>query len=77
MPSAWSPGLFRRQYLGVSIFFVVVFFILLFMASKGYLVIFVPFAFITGGFFSGLSGFIGMSIATQSSSRTAQAASKA
>lgn len=66
----------KRQYLGVSIFFVAVFFILLFMALKGYLVIFVPFAFLTGGFFSGLSGFIGMNIATQSSSRTAQAASK-
>ncbi|MDD5108884.1 MAG: sodium/proton-translocating pyrophosphatase, partial [Candidatus Omnitrophica bacterium] len=66
----------KRQYLGVSMFFVVVFFILLAMALKNYLVIFVPFAFLTGGFFSGLSGFIGMTIATQSSSRTAQAASK-
>lgn len=66
----------KRQYLGVSIFFIAVFFILLFMASKNYLVIFVPFAFLTGGFFSGLSGFIGMNIATQSSSRTAAAATK-
>ncbi|MDD5465127.1 MAG: sodium-translocating pyrophosphatase [Candidatus Omnitrophica bacterium] len=66
----------KRQYLGVSMFFIVVFFILLAMAMKNYLVIFVPFAFLTGGFFSGLSGFIGMTIATQSSNRTAQAASK-
>ncbi|MDD5501018.1 MAG: sodium-translocating pyrophosphatase [Candidatus Omnitrophica bacterium] len=66
----------KRQYLGVSLFFVVVFFLLLAMAMKNYLVIFVPFAFLSGGFFSGLSGFIGMTIATQSSSRTAQAASK-
>jgi len=66
----------KRQYIGVSIFFAVVFFILLAMAFKNYLVIFVPFAFLTGGFFSGLSGFIGMSIATQASNRTAQAASK-
>ncbi len=66
----------KRQYLGISIFFVVVFFILLAMAMKHYLVIFVPFAFLTGGIFSGLSGFIGMSIATHSSNRTAQAASK-
>ncbi|MBU2034683.1 MAG: sodium-translocating pyrophosphatase [Candidatus Omnitrophota bacterium] len=66
----------RRQYLGVSIFFIVVFFILQVMVWKNYLVIFVPFAFLTGGIFSGLSGFIGMSIATQSSNRTAQAASK-
>jgi len=66
----------KRQYLGVSMFFVVVFFILLAMAMKNYLVMFVPFAFLTGGFFSGLSGFIGMTIATQASNRTAQAASK-
>jgi K(+)-stimulated pyrophosphate-energized sodium pump len=66
----------KRQYLGVSLFFAVVFFILLFLAFKNYLVMFVPFAFLTGGFFSGLSGFIGMSIATQASNRTAAAAIK-
>ncbi|MCK9615500.1 MAG: sodium-translocating pyrophosphatase [Candidatus Omnitrophica bacterium] len=66
----------KRQYIGVSIFFAVVFCILLFLALKNYLVIFVPFAFLTGGLFSGLSGFIGMSIATQSSNRTAAAAMK-
>ena len=66
----------KRQYIGVSIFFAAVFCILLFMAFKGYLVMFVPFAFITGGFFSGLSGFIGMTIATKSSNRTAAAAMK-
>jgi len=66
----------KRQYLGVSIFFLVVFLILLYLALNKYLVIFVPFAFLTGGFFSGLSGFIGMSIATQSSNRTAAAAMK-
>lgn len=66
----------KRQYMGVSLFFIVVFFILLLLALNKYLVIFVPFAFLTGGFFSGLSGFIGMSIATQSSSRTANAAIK-
>src|SRR3989338_691202 len=54
----------KRQYIGVSIFFLVVFCILLVLALNKYLVIFVPFAFLTGGFFSGLSGFIGMSIAT-------------
>jgi K(+)-stimulated pyrophosphate-energized sodium pump len=66
----------KRQYMGVALFFVVMFFILLYLAFKGYLVMFVPFAFLTGGFFSGLSGFIGMSIATQSSNRTAAAAMK-
>ena len=66
----------KRQYLGVSLFFLVVFCILLILALNKYLVIFVPFAFLTGGFFSGLSGFIGMTIATQSSSRTTNAAMK-
>ena len=66
----------KRQYLGVAIFFFVVFFILLFLALNKYLVIFVPFAFLTGGLFSGLSGFIGMTVATQSSNRTAAAAMK-
>lgn len=36
----------------------------------------VPFAFLTGGFFSGLAGFIGMKTATYASARTAQAASE-
>ncbi|MCM8787508.1 MAG: sodium-translocating pyrophosphatase [Candidatus Omnitrophica bacterium] len=66
----------RRQYLGVSVFFLIVFVVLLILAKLNYLAIFVPFAFLTGGLFSGLSGFIGMSIATQSSSRTAFAATK-
>jgi K(+)-stimulated pyrophosphate-energized sodium pump len=66
----------KRQYLGVFLYFIVVFFILLALAFKNYLVIFVPFAFLTGGLFSGLSGFIGMNIATQSSNRTAAAAMK-
>src|SRR3989338_8791236 len=66
----------KRQYLGVFLFFIVVFFILLALSLFKYLPIFVPFAFLTGGFFSGLSGFIGMTIATQSSNRTAAAAMK-
>ena len=36
----------------------------------------VPFAFLTGGFFSGLAGFIGMKTATYASSRTANAVSR-
>ena len=65
----------RQQYKVVGIFFAVVFLILLFMVYKKFLVIFVPFAFLTGGFWSALCGWIGMWIATNSSSRTAQAAS--
>jgi K(+)-stimulated pyrophosphate-energized sodium pump len=64
----------KRQYTVVGLFFAVIFAILFFLYLRGYLIIFVPFAFITGGFFSGLCGFIGMSIATRSSSRTAYAA---
>ncbi|MBU1006889.1 MAG: sodium/proton-translocating pyrophosphatase, partial [Candidatus Omnitrophica bacterium] len=64
----------KRQYFIVGIFFAVVFLILFLLYLKGYLIIFVPFAFLTGGLFSGLCGFIGMSVATRSSSRTTNAA---
>ena len=74
--SEGSRSYLKQQYKVVSIFFIGVFFILLFMALKGFLVIFVPFAFITGGLWSALCGWIGMWIATNSSSRTTQAASK-
>ncbi|MDR1913962.1 MAG: sodium-translocating pyrophosphatase [Clostridiales bacterium] len=63
----------RRQYTGVGLFFAVMFVILLILALMGYLTLFVPFAFITGGFFSGLSGFIGMKVATSANARTANA----
>ncbi|MCX7661690.1 MAG: sodium/proton-translocating pyrophosphatase, partial [Candidatus Omnitrophica bacterium] len=53
-----------QQYKVVSIFFIIVFFILIILSIKGYLVIFVPFAFLSGGFFSGVAGYIGMSMAT-------------
>ena len=63
----------KRQYTGVAIFFGVMTIILAILASLGYLTPYVPFAFLTGGFFSGLSGFIGMKIATAANSRTANA----
>lgn len=66
----------KRQYAGVSIFFVVVCVILIVLAAMGYASPFVPVAFITGGFFSGLAGFVGMKIATYSNSRTVFAATK-
>lgn len=66
----------RRQYKGVGIFFAVVFAILVVMAFAGFLSFFTPFAFLTGGFFSGLSGFIGMRTATMANCRTAQGASQ-
>lgn len=64
----------KRQYTGVAVFFAVMFVILGVLAFLGYLTPFVPFAFLTGGFFSGLSGFIGMKIATNANARTANAA---
>ncbi len=63
----------KRQYSIVAVFFAAMFVILLGMAFFGLLTYFVPFAFLSGGFFSGLSGFIGMKIATSANMRTANA----
>ena len=63
----------KRQYTVVGVFFAVMFVIISVMAAFGFLTWFVPFAFITGGFFSALSGFVGMKIATASNARTANA----
>ena len=63
----------NRQYRIVIVFFGVLFVVLGVMAFMGLLTPYVPFAFLTGGFFSGLSGFIGMKIATASNARTANA----
>ena len=64
----------KKQYRTVAIFFAVVFVLLLVLAFCGFVNIFTPFAFLTGGIFSGLAGFIGMKIATASNARTAHAA---
>ena len=65
----------KQQYKVVTIVFVIlaVFFAVL---AYGFDVQnhWVPFAFLTGGFFSGLAGFIGMKTATYASGRTASAA---
>jgi K(+)-stimulated pyrophosphate-energized sodium pump len=66
----------RRQYKTVGIFFACMVVIICVMAALGLLTWYVPFAFLTGGLFSGLSGFIGMKIATNSNARTAAAAQK-
>ncbi len=66
----------KRQYVVVGVFFAFMFIVLSVMAVFDLLTAFVPFAFITGGFFSALSGFIGMKIATASNARTAYAASE-
>jgi K(+)-stimulated pyrophosphate-energized sodium pump len=65
----------KRQYVVVGLVFVVLVILLGYQAfglhQQHPLV---PFAFLTGGLFSGLSGFIGMNTATRASNRTAQGA---
>ncbi|MBQ7725701.1 MAG: sodium-translocating pyrophosphatase, partial [Clostridia bacterium] len=63
----------KRQYTVVAVFFAVMLVILLVMAILGMLTIYVPFAFLSGGVFSALSGFVGMKIATAANARTANA----
>ncbi len=65
----------KQQYKVVTIVFIILTLIFAFLAYG--LKIqnpWVPFAFITGGFFSGLAGFFGMKTATYASARTANAA---
>ncbi|MBR3567494.1 MAG: sodium-translocating pyrophosphatase [Salinivirgaceae bacterium] len=64
----------KQQYKVVIIVFVVLAAIFTVMAFFGLQNSWVPFAFLTGGFFSGLAGFFGMKTATYASARTANAA---
>ena len=67
----------KQQYKVVTIVFVVLAILFAFMAYVlKWQNPWVPFAFITGGFFSGLAGFFGMKTATYASARTANAARK-
>lgn len=63
----------KQQYKVVTIVFVILAIIFGVMAYFGLQNNWVPFAFITGGFFSGLAGFFGMKTATYASARTANA----
>ncbi len=66
----------RQQYKVVILVFILLLLVFFFLAfGLGTHSRWAPFAFITGGFFSGLAGFFGMKTATHSASRTAQAAS--
>jgi K(+)-stimulated pyrophosphate-energized sodium pump len=65
-----------RQYRVVGLIFVCLVIILLVLAYFKVQNPFVPVAFLTGGTFSGLCGFLGMRTATYASSRTAQGATK-
>jgi K(+)-stimulated pyrophosphate-energized sodium pump len=64
----------KQQYKVVTIVFIILAAIFALMASFGFQNNWVPFAFLTGGFFSGLAGFFGMKTATFASARTAHAA---
>jgi K(+)-stimulated pyrophosphate-energized sodium pump len=67
----------KQQYKVVGIVFVVLCALFAFMAyGLNVQNPWVPFAFLTGGFFSGLAGFFGMKTATYASARTANAARK-
>ncbi|MDM8004096.1 MAG: sodium-translocating pyrophosphatase [Bacteroidota bacterium] len=65
----------KRQYSVVFKVFMILVVLLLLLAYLGVQNPFVPIAFLTGGFFSGLCGYLGMKTATMASSRTAQGAS--
>jgi len=66
----------NRQYKVVAMVFGVLVIILLVLAYLGIQNPFVPVAFLTGGFFSGLCGYLGMKTATYASARTAYGASQ-
>jgi len=66
----------KRQYKVVGIVFLVLVVLLTIMAYFGVQNPFVPIAFLTGGIFSGLCGFLGMKTATHASARTAHGASQ-
>ena len=66
----------RQQYKVVTIVFIILAVIFAVLAyGFGIQNPWVPFAFLTGGFFSGLAGFVGMKTATYASARTANAVS--
>ncbi len=66
-----------QQYRVVAMIFAALFLLLALLAYAFRLISpFVPFAFVTGGFFSGLAGYIGMTLATKANAKTAWAARK-
>ena len=73
---AGAMAYLKQQYSKVGLVFAILFVIFLVLALLKLQNPFVPVAFLTGGFFSGLCGFIGMKTATAASSRTAQGASE-
>jgi K(+)-stimulated pyrophosphate-energized sodium pump len=66
----------KRQYRGVSVFFILMFLVLIGLSIFELVPRMVPFGFLTGGIFSGLAGFIGMTTATMGNVRTTNAVQK-
>ena len=66
----------RQQNMVVLVYFIIVCGLLFWARAAGIQQYWVPIAFLTGGFWSGLAGFIGMKTATAASSRTAAGAMK-
>ena len=66
----------KQQYKVVIIVFIVLAALFALLAYLGVQNSWVPFAFLTGGLFSGLAGFVGMKTATYASARTANAAQR-
>ena len=64
----------KRQYKVVAVFFAVMFVVFALLARSGAQSWVLPFAFVTGGFFSALAGYVGMKAATLASNRVAAAA---
>ncbi len=74
---AGAMAYLQQQYKIVGLFFLILTGVFAWLAyGLGLQNTWVPFAFLTGGFFSGLAGFFGMKTATYASSRVAHAASQ-
>lgn len=63
----------KRQYRVVTLVFIIIFIILVILAVNGIQSPFVPLVFLSGGLWSGVSGYLGMKTATNASARTAAA----
>ena len=71
-----SSAYLKKQDTTIAIFFLVVFVLMIILAHYKLMNWSMPFLFLEGGFFSGLAGYVGMSIATLANVRTANAARK-
>lgn len=72
--SEGSQAYIKRQYGVLAVFFTIMVILLSILSWRGYVAFFVPIAFLSGGFFSGLAGYIGMTVATKANARTTTAA---